>query len=366
MDNKDKDKDKEKEKLYISALNNYYKLKNEYDEAYQTNIKRIIGMKGLSWKEKRIEFQKIKRKCINCHRPVGTLFTDKAKEIEDKHLLAVCGDRVKPCPLNIDINTSYVVILTDFMADDEKTLNEYKKQIVIDKNDLLFGYISSEDAITKFDELKEQMVSAVKNYEFESLQYYELIDNPKKMEELRKQQKNINDKIVEIKLLMREYDRTQNTQYVSDAVAVYISMSFPPIDEPDAISKLEELMDSKYAYNAVEYNDVDGTYHLIQKVHTISEFEQVLGEKEPGVVSMVTGVEQKVKLAKKQQVLKTKTPTTRFVVESDEERGGGEEEGEEEGGEEGGEEAIDSDDEPIGRPMEQPIVFDKEERINNP
>jgi hypothetical protein len=210
------------------------------------------------------------------------------------------------------------------------------------------------------------MVSAVKNYEFESLQYYELIDNPKKMEELRKQQKNINDKIVEIKLLMREYDRTQNTQYVSDAVAVYISMSFPPIDEPDAISKLEELMDSKYAYNAVEYNDVDGTYHLIQKVHTISEFEQVLGEKEPGVVSMVTGVEQKVKLAKKQQVLKTKTPTTRFVVESDEERGGGEEEGEEEGGEEGGEEAIDSDDEPIGRPMEQPIVFDKEERINNP
>ena len=37
---------------------------------------------------------------------------------------------------------------------------------------------------------------------------------------------------------------TQNTQYVSDAVAVYISMSFPPIDEPDAISKLEELMDS--------------------------------------------------------------------------------------------------------------------------
>ena len=33
------------------------------------------------------------------------------KEIEDKHLLAVCGDRVNPCPLNIDINTSYVVIL---------------------------------------------------------------------------------------------------------------------------------------------------------------------------------------------------------------------------------------------------------------
>jgi hypothetical protein len=357
MDNKDKEE--EKEKLYISALNNYYKLKNEYEEAYQKDIKRISSMKALSWKEKRIEFQKIKRKCINCHRPVGTLFTDKAKEIEDKHLLAVCGDRVNPCPLNIDINTSYVVILPEFMADDEKTLNEYKKQIVIDKNDLLFGYISSEDAIKKFDELKEQMISAVKNYEFESLQYYELIDNPKKMEELKKQQKNINDKIVEIKLLMREYDRTQNTQYVADAVASYISMSFPPIDEPDSISKLAELMDAKYAYNAVEYNDVDGTYHLIQKVHTISEYEQILGEKEPGVVAMVTGVEQKIKRAKKQPVLKTKKPTTRFVVESDDaiardEVVAKDEETEQKALEE------DSDEEPIGRPMDQPIVFEGE------
>ena len=81
--------DATQEKIYLKALNTYYKLKNQYDENHQKDIHKIINIKGLSWKEKRDEFQKIKRKCINCRRPVGTILTNKAKAIEDKHLLAM-------------------------------------------------------------------------------------------------------------------------------------------------------------------------------------------------------------------------------------------------------------------------------------
>ena len=78
----------------------------------------------------------------------------------------MCGDRSNPCPLKFDINTSYVAIMTDFINDDEHEISEYKKQIIVDKNDLLFGYITAEQAVAKFDSVKESIVTRIKNYEF--------------------------------------------------------------------------------------------------------------------------------------------------------------------------------------------------------
>ena len=288
--------DATQEKIYLKALNTYYKLKNQYDENYQKDIHKIINIKGLSWKEKRDEFQKIKRKCINCRRPVGTIFTNKAKAIEDKHLLAMCGDRSNPCPLKLDINTSYVAIMTDFINDDEHEISEYKKQIIVDKNDLLFGYITAEQAVAKFDSVKESIITRIKNYEFEMQQYLSVVDNPIKQELLKKMQTEINAHIYEMKTMMREFNKTQNTQYIADIVALNVAMSYPPDEDPEIIPKLTKLMNAKYAYSAVEYNGVDDTYHLIQKPHVIVEFEQDLGEKERGVISMREGLDKNVKL----------------------------------------------------------------------
>uniref|UniRef100_A0A6C0EZF1 Uncharacterized protein n=1 Tax=viral metagenome TaxID=1070528 RepID=A0A6C0EZF1_9ZZZZ len=289
--------DATQEKIYLKALNTYYKLKNQYDENHQKDIHKIINIKGLSWKEKRDEFQKMKRKCINCRRPVGTIFTNKAKALEDKHLLAMCGDRNNPCPLNFDINTSYVAIMTDFINDDEHEISEYKKQIIVDKNDLLFGYITAEQAVAKFDSVKESIVNRIKNYEFEMQQYLSVVDNPIKQELLKKMQTEINANIYEMKTMMREFNKTQNTQYIADIVALNVAMSYPPDEDHEIIPKLTKLMNAKYAYSAVEYNGVDDTYHLIQKPHVIVEFEQDLGEKERGVISMREGLDKNIKLS---------------------------------------------------------------------
>ena len=43
--------DATQEKIYLKALNTYYKLKNQYDENYQKDIHKIINIKGLSWKD---------------------------------------------------------------------------------------------------------------------------------------------------------------------------------------------------------------------------------------------------------------------------------------------------------------------------
>jgi hypothetical protein len=144
---------------FNDALKKYYRLKNEYEESLNDNKKKIMNSAGLSLKEKRIEFHKLKRKCVNCKRPVGTIFNTKFSNDEtsyiikkDRHLIALCGDRDDPCPLNIDINLGATDDIRNIVIKYEKELNEFKNKIIIDKNELLFGYITSNIAVEKFEE----------------------------------------------------------------------------------------------------------------------------------------------------------------------------------------------------------------------
>ena len=99
-------------------LNDYYKLKNNYENEILKEKKKIIKNQELSWKEKRNEFKSFKPKCINCKRPVGTIFSIKYNtEVEFRELKAICGSRTDPCNLNININPPALItslILFDF------------------------------------------------------------------------------------------------------------------------------------------------------------------------------------------------------------------------------------------------------------
>ena len=91
---------------FNEALNNYYQFKTLYETSYNKEKRDIINNKKLSWNEKRSIFQKLKPKCINCKRPVGTFFSSKFSNDEYngfKIISAVCGDRVKPCKLSIKL-----------------------------------------------------------------------------------------------------------------------------------------------------------------------------------------------------------------------------------------------------------------------
>ena len=57
------------------AINNFYKEKSKYELLLEKEKRTIIRNNNLSWKEKRDEYKKLKPKCINCNRPVGSIFT---------------------------------------------------------------------------------------------------------------------------------------------------------------------------------------------------------------------------------------------------------------------------------------------------
>jgi hypothetical protein len=296
MSDKNEEKMEEKKK-FIDGLNTYFKLK----AAYEANIKKekiqVSKLPGLSWREKRNEYAKIKHKCINCKRPVGSIFSTKTINSERQYL-ALCGDRKTPCPLDIKINLGMVLNITEDIRQDEEKIDNYKRLIILDKNDLLFGYITATAAIARFDKIKEEVADATKIYEFTLEQYLNIVDNVEKKEELKKLKLEFYNNLDNFNAMVQQYKTTQNTQFIIDAVELYTTTMQP---------RVNEILKNTYSYNGVEYNDDDNTFHLIQIPISIEDHEWDISEHGQKIISMKMGLE---KFAQKRTVRNKKALTS--------------------------------------------------------
>ena len=303
----DEKKEAEKRK-FIDTLDQYYRYKDKYESNVKKEKNQIIKLEGLSWREKRAEYMKIKPKCINCRRPVGSIFSTK-KQDDGRHLIALCGDRKQPCPFNININLGLVQNIQENLRNDETELNEYKHKVIIDKNDLLFGYITAEEAVSKFDKLKEQVSEFTKIYEFTLQTYLNVVDNEEKKAELEKQQLEFYNNLDNFNLIINQYNSTQNTQLIVDAVELYTNSIQP---------RANEIMNKKYVYNGVEYNEDDNTFHLIQLSITNENLEWDLADDGQKVVSFKVGVEQEKRKPVKKLAFSEAIPEINSKIKDDE------------------------------------------------
>lgn len=296
----------EDKKEFIEGLNTYYKLKSAYEEKLSKEKNKVINKSDLSWKEKRREYKSIKPKCINCNKVGGTIFTNKFDEDSyGKTLTAVCGNRENPCPLNIVIHLGNIVRSDDLLVDDEKKISDYKTQIVKDKNDLIFGYIKTEEAIDRFDKIKVKLNETISFYEMILESYLNIIDNKEKEEESKRLKEGIYNNIQSIKTYIEEYDKTENTKFVSDAVDLYINELSP---------RVTKLRNNDYAVNYVNYDFDDDTYHLIQKKFNIDDIENNLSDKW-GVEKLQVGVGVGVSSKNVDKSKKNKTKTPLLIVD---------------------------------------------------
>lgn len=271
----------EDKKEFIDGLNTYYKLKESYESSIKKDKKNITKLKDLSWKEKRAEFAKLKYKCINCNRPVGSIFTTKIVNSE-RELIALCGDRKQPCPLDIKISLGFVSNLEEDVRESEDKLKDLKRSVIFDKNDLLFGYITAEKAVENFDIIKELITDATKMYEFNLQAYLNVVDNDEKKETLKQLQIEFYNNIDYFNTLVKQFETSQNSQFIVDAVDLYVNTMQP---------RMASILSSKYAYNAVEYNEDENTYHLIQIPIGIDDMEWDFSEKGQKVDSLRTGLD---------------------------------------------------------------------------
>lgn len=247
------------------TLNDYFNLKFEYEEKIMVNKKKIMNNKRLSNREKRIEYLKLKPKCINCGRPGGTKFQNiyfPSDDKEDAHrqYSATCGVIVDPCNLQIKINVGNIELLPNLLDEMQSGIKSLKNEVIDDKNKLLFGYLSTEDVLTKFDELKDHISSYTALYEQYLETYNELVDNDKKKNELDESITESFYKIDEIKECIQKMNETNNVQYATDAVSIYTTTLQP------LLNKIRIL---KYNENMVWYNLDTNACHLIQNKYSI-------------------------------------------------------------------------------------------------
>jgi len=276
----DNDEEKLAKKLEIkNAINMFYKLKDEYETEIH-DIKRKIAKKThLSTKEKREEFKKSKPKCINCKRPVGTIFETKYnKDTETRIAKSMCGDKVDKCPLNIEINFGSIKNVAQEVNDYHKQIVDVKEQIIIIKNNILFGYTTPDESVAKFSELKETLDDLTESYESLLVSYNAIYEFSNKKQYLIDTERKIYDYIKQMKDMIVDYNKELNLQYITDAVEIYVT-SLMPI--------LEEYRDTRYPVCYVDI--IDKKCKLIQRRVDPDDTEIDLGLEPIGVTSFVIG-----------------------------------------------------------------------------
>jgi len=277
------------------ALNEYFKMKMKYESQINANKKKIMNNVTLSKREKRSEFLKLKPKCINCKRPGGTkfqvvYFDEKSSDVWDSHreYRAECGIIADPCPLEIKIKIGKVDLLPDILSSMEKEIKIYKDKIISDKNKLLFGYLTTEDALKNFDDDQTSISLFSELYEKYLEAYNKIADNSEEKDDLNKTITESYIMIDQIKECMKKYEDLDNIQYIQDAVEIYTISLMPVLD------KIRRL---KYNENMVWQDEDTNTCRLIQNKYSIDNMSY--SNLEDKILSFTLGMDTSVAKKKK-------------------------------------------------------------------
>ena len=248
------------------AMNEYFKLKYKYETQIMTNKKKIMNKSFLSNKEKKIEYSKIKPKCIHCKRPGGTIFSttyvaETDTEESYRELRAFCGIIADPCNLDINIRLAKVELMPELLESMEKEIKKNKNEIIDHKNKLLFGYSNTEDALEKFESIKEYIANMTSLYEQYLESYNNIVDNDEKKNELVSSITNSYIEIQKIKDCVVKMNETDNVQYARDAVTIYTTTLLP---------LLHTIRELKYNETFVWHNEINNTCDLMQTKYSIA------------------------------------------------------------------------------------------------
>jgi hypothetical protein len=260
------------------AMDDFYRLKQEYERDVETKRDRIKRDKTLSKEQKRQRLSQIVSKCVNCAKPGGTLFsTDKGT------LRARCG-AVEPCQLNIEIIVSRVENLTKLYTDLSFLVRDLKKDIIRTKLDLLFGYTNENKALGEFNKVRDELKIAQNYFDETEHTYFNIVHNKRNIAAINVVEEQLFTSKERLRELARQYDEDGTEQLIQDMVEVYTS------DISPLVTRLRTL---KYAYNGIECGSgeiapcEDDIYHLVQNTYSAQELEVKDSEMSEAIIANV-------------------------------------------------------------------------------
>ena len=320
----------EEKRIYTEGLNNYYRLKSDYNKNIQKEKLKLIEM-NVSLKKKKKLYKEFKPKCINCKQTGGTVFDRKFNtEKRGVVLTAKCGNTKTPCNLDIIINLGYIYNIENQLEITKNMLEHLKQVIIKEKNDLIYGYIDSENIVELFNETKENFANTMYSFELYNSLFLNQTDNFDKNNRIIELKASIYDDIAFIKNYIRDFNKTENLQFVRDAVELYInelySQNLSNKKSTDKMNLIEEFTKLEWPVNIVEFNPTDNTYHLVQR-HYKKDSLEYNESSDFGVEKYVVGTGEKIKKKKLNKTIKKTTALTNkknktqkfnIIMESDE------------------------------------------------
>lgn len=260
--NENEDDTAENEIEYREALNEYFKMKQQYEEK-TLKAKRDAYALGKTKKEKRRLVLEVKPKCVHCKRPVGTLFS-----LKENKYTAICGDRGEPCLLNIKIYKGSTMNFEEVLYLYKDEVEDLKDDIIKQKLDTIFNYLSEKESI-------EQFKKNITQYNYQSSEYNELLakydeyyKNPVSKEMILKKTEDIYRLIGAIRELLEEYERTDNKEVLKRIVEIENQELYPETHNLRMLKyKIMEMFQDK------KERDI-----LFQKTIGLGEYDYSVGE----------------------------------------------------------------------------------------
>ena len=215
----------DKQIKYIEALNEYFKLKNIYMTELM-ELKRKIFKRADSKRKAHSAILLIKMPCIKCKRKVNTTFYTK-----DNRHIAICGDKISPCTLNIQLfngesNTSILETISDF----REHINEVKMSIIQHKFDSLFNYMTDEQSLELYKtELEEFNLDSSIYKEYIDI-YNNLYNNSNTNALIEKKNADIFKLIENNKQILNQYDtlnESKNIELIHNVVYTQVHQILP-------------------------------------------------------------------------------------------------------------------------------------------
>lgn len=222
---------------YADALNTFFKIKHNY-ESDLLKRRREAFKKGATKQSGIKRAKAVKGKCTNCKRAVGMIF-----RTDSNGYVALCGDRSNKCGLDIKLFRGKHDSNEYFLDIFKELLEEKKTEIIRQKLDSLFNYISAESSVKIFKEILESYNDALEGYAYHVKINDDLFHNVHNAELVSKKQEMIYKILSQIQNMVHEYKSTdlheihqQQSKYggsiglLRTAMEVYVTDLLPEVE----------------------------------------------------------------------------------------------------------------------------------------
>lgn len=263
----------EQQRNYKEALHEYFRLKQQYESDFLEMKRKAYNREPNKRIAKRMVLQ-VKPKCIKCKRPVGTIFSKNENTYE-----AICGDSLNPCSLDIQIFPGFLTqfqVLFDMFKEDYEGASDSLLKL---KLDTMFNYVSEDKSVELFKGGLELYNENKKFYSEYLDKYNELFHNETRNEAIQDKIDKIFRSIEGSRNLIEEYHKTNNVEFLKQAVQLQIKDIIP---EMRNVRQLKHHLMEMVIINEhdVTEKNILPIYSLFQRPASVDDLDYASGEQQ--------------------------------------------------------------------------------------